>query len=774
MTKSVKTLMVLLMCTAVIFSLNVLIVAEKVLAGEIIGQTSDGKSVEDMTEYLEKDSFNDGDTIGWIVKQGTWSVVTDGTIEAIEGVYSTKNFGDANYAYCGGDNSSNSAKSIFGESRNNYMVEASFKVSTWQTNGKVGLIGRFSDVSNHYFTYYDYASKTVLIVKRVNGSNITLATSDDLGVFSPGTYYKMSMELKDSLLKVYLDGTLIVEATDSNPLSSGYAGLYSKDQQALYDNFRVINIWPRIPQLATGASITGDETVSTNNTFYVDINGDDSNSGNYYSPVRTIKKGVKLATAIKSAGNNAKVIIRDGTYRESVDFPKLIKGIDDTSAVLIVEANNVGNAILSGSDDWSGGWNFDGSNYWKAWTYDWGLGNDHYVTNDQGPVIPTLARRKELVFVNGVQYTQVLSTNDLGSGKFCVDENADKIYIRPASGHVINSALVEISNRNYGIWISNRDNIAIKGLVVQHFTEFVGTSYYDAAVLIDNDSNNVLFKDMNVRYNNVHGFKAASNTAAKDYTFKNVKANYNGFDGVWMGKSENILFEDCKTSGNNIRGLWSDFYSGWAPAGFKLMHTRVSTFRNHEASDNYGRGMWWDTDNSDITVDSAIAKNNYCSGIFVENSYGPALIKNSTITYTKKSSIVTDGFQGGLNISTSKEIGIENCTIQYNCLSQVRIWDTAHREDSIDYKTGNQHWYCVENIKFVSNNLKSNSPDVRMISMPNFDYLKGSWKADSNNYWNTTLSCLNMFAIGNYGDQIFYNYDGWSAIIDDKNATITQ
>src|SRR5438309_941676 len=47
---------------------------------------------------------------------------------------------------------------------------------------------------------------------------------------------------------------------------------------------------------------------------------------------------------------------------------------------------------------------------------------------------PVIARRAEMVFINGIALTQVMSSSDLRPGTFFVDDGAGTIFVHPAAG----------------------------------------------------------------------------------------------------------------------------------------------------------------------------------------------------------------------------------------------------------------------------------------------------------------------------------------------------
>ncbi len=207
--------------------------------------------------------------------------------------------------------------------------------------------------------------------------------------------------------------------------------------------------------------MTISETVAE--TYYVSPAGDDANPGTAQLPFKTFAKGLSTAVARKNANVSVKLVLKDGTYRERATIARIGAGTsDDAEAALIIQAENTGKAIISGSDIW-GGWTPEGANWVHNWPHNWGSG-----PQPGGPALGPVALRREMIFVKNQLYRQVLKLEEMGPGKFYVDETADKAYVQPLEGVNMASDTVEVGIRVSTLSIIGRKNIAVKGLVLQH------------------------------------------------------------------------------------------------------------------------------------------------------------------------------------------------------------------------------------------------------------------------------------------------------------------
>ena len=181
------------------------------------------------TDTYLQDDFEDGNANDWSVDSlwGTFSVVTDGSSK----VYLSDN------AAKGG------TKSIAGLAQwTNYTVEAKGKVDSW--NGRIGLVARYVDWRNYYVMHYDYYYKRVSISKFQDGNETLLASTPVTAAPTTGVYHTYSFELNGNVLKGYVDGQLLVTATDQSSFPAGKVGVFSHLQKAYFDDVVVRAILP--------------------------------------------------------------------------------------------------------------------------------------------------------------------------------------------------------------------------------------------------------------------------------------------------------------------------------------------------------------------------------------------------------------------------------------------------------------------------------------------------------------------------------------------------
>ncbi|MDI4647076.1 family 16 glycoside hydrolase [Cohnella hashimotonis] len=167
--------------------------------------------------YLHFSNFESG-AGDWAVVTGTWNVVNDGS-----------------RVYNSGTTFDNSS-AVGSASWTDYTVETRVKVNGWSSTNSpnAGIRLRFADKDNYYFLGYKSGSLT--IYRRVAGANTGLGSK--AYTLQTGEWYTFKAVVQGTSLKLYVNGTLEVSATD-NKLAAGKAGLDSRFADARYDDFTV-------------------------------------------------------------------------------------------------------------------------------------------------------------------------------------------------------------------------------------------------------------------------------------------------------------------------------------------------------------------------------------------------------------------------------------------------------------------------------------------------------------------------------------------------------
>src|ERR1035437_6117685 len=491
------------------------------------------------------------------------------------------------------------------------------------------------------------------------------------------------------------------------------------------------------------ASVTENQTTS----IYVGgLKGSNANSGKFLSPLKTIQAAINKANATHKKKIGTKVIIKAGVYREYVNIGR-ISG--QTTVPLTVEAATTGTAIIAGSDV-LGNWTADAGNpgiYTTDWSHDLG---QSAIPSGWPANFNSIALRTEMVIVNNVPLTQVTSYGSLRAGTFYVNEASNVIHVRPAAGTNMQTSVVEAAVRPPTLTVSGRTNVVLRGLVLRHAASDINT-----VSAIVSSSSNVLVDSVEAVWNNWGGLGIFS---SRNVTVQNSIASYNGGVGFLGNRDQATVLDFNESDYNNWRGAQAAFYE-WGMGGTKMMDMRTATVRNHFSYNNQGEGLWFDTDNKNITIDNATLAGNVTAALQIERNEGPITLENSHLC--------SSGI--GLNILTSKNLTVQSNTFYNNgatnkVQAQIYLAGQAGGIQIADWQTGQVYDLFTTGLVLSGNTFADAATGQFVFGT----YLAGSdWSTftstlkASNNQWYDPLT-PNAFKITN-GKLV--NLAGWQSAV---------
>lgn len=407
--------------------------------------------------------------------------------------------------------------------------------------------------------------------------------------------------------------------------------------------------------------------------LHVDVrhpDASDSNDGDADSPLRTLAEGLQRAQDNRRRQNEGtRVVLHAGTYRESIDrhFP------NEGTAPIVIEAAAPGHVILSGADRWHD-WTCNGDTCQHHWPYDWGTAENPW---SYAIDIGELARRRELVIVDGTNLDQHLHQNDLTPGSFAIDETNDRIHLRLPTGTHPDQATIEVATRGQLLRSQSLHNLTIKGLTFQH----AATPFGRAAVDIV-DQHDILLEDCLIHQNGQGGLAIKGDRI----TIRRCTSTHNGSSGITAQQSQDLTLTDTESSHNNWRGKRGD-YSSWA-VGEKILHTHNLTIQRHTSTHNWSTGLWLDSDVTHATLEDLTICHNHRNGLYLEALQGPIDLRDSTLC---------ENGQSGLMAATVENLTLHNVHLTHNQGEQIRITGDTTRTFT-DKSTGtkttvqNQNW----------------------------------------------------------------------------------
>jgi hypothetical protein len=412
--------------------------------------------------------------------------------------------------------------------------------------------------------------------------------------------------------------------------------------------------------------------------------------GTSAAPLQTIQAAIELANTRLNNNISTKIVVNPGMYREALNLEALPSS---STAALTIEAAATGAVVVSGSNVISGWQKWSGhSAVWEhSWDYNFGTCP---VPAGWPGGFSSIARRTEMIFVNGQSLTQVLSASALKAGTFYVNEGSNTIYVYPQSGTNMASATVEVAVRPNILTISGRSNVVVRGITLQHARSCMNQS---GAVIAG--STNVLVDHVTAQWNNWGGLLIAS---SNNVTVQYSNASNNGGVGFQGNRIVGGVFNSNKSDYNNWRGALAGFYN-WGMGGTKIMYSRNITVENHHSYGNRAQGLWFDTDNKNITVTNAYIGNSYLSGFQLEANEGPLVVENSHVCNSGM----------GVTVLNNAKLTIKNSTfyndggtgLQYNAEIFIAGRPGGHR--IVDWQTGQSYDLFTNNTVLSGNTFEN-------------------------------------------------------------------
>jgi Right handed beta helix region len=497
------------------------------------------------------------------------------------------------------------------------------------------------------------------------------------------------------------------------------------------------------PLAHSQASVTENQTTY----LYVDAQkGSDSNAGSSSTPLKTIQAAVNKANTNNQKSVGTKIIVNAGVYREVVSVNPVTS---QTAVPITVQAATTGTAIIAASDVVTG-WSSESTKP-GAYSTTWAPATSSCAIPSGWPTpINPIGLRTEMIFVNGVPLTQVLDWSQMVPGTFYNNPTAKTLHIMPPSGTTMSTAVVEAATRPKTLSIVGRSNIVVRGMVLRHAASCINTS--GATVT---SSSNILFDQVQVNWNNWGGLNISG---SNNFTVQNSIASHNGGIGFQSTKGQYALYSYNETDYNNWRGAQAALYD-WGMGGVKLFQMRTVTVQNHYSYNNQAQGLWFDTDNQNVTVDHATLVGNVQAALQIERNEGPITVQNSLM----------ESSGSGVNILTSENLTLTGNKFYNNGATnkyQAQIF-LAGQQNGVtisNWQTGQQYLLVTKNTVLSGNTVVAGAAGQYVFGT----YLSG---ADWSDFANTLQSGSNTWYDPTTASSFkvpngkFVNLAGWQSAV---------
>ena len=496
----------------------------------------------------------------------------------------------------------------------------------------------------------------------------------------------------------------------------------------------------------TAGRVSAQASIVENQSTYVYVDakvGSDSNSGAQTAPFKSFQAGLNKAIALNQQNIGVKLILNSGVYRESVQ----IGNTKATRAPFTIQAAVTGGAVISGSDVVTG-WTQQNSTTWQAPFSD----NTGFCAIPSGwpTTFPPIVQRTEMIFVNGIPLTQVMAYADLKPGTFFFSDAYQMLHITPPAGTNMFTAVVEAAVRPTTLTAIGRYNFVLRGLVFRHAANCMSTSSVNIF-----GSTQVLIDSVQAVWNNWGGLGVYT---SNNFTVQNSVASYNGGAGILGDEDTYALYSFNETDYNNWRGAQGAFYD-WAMGGMKLFQMRTATVQNQFSYNNQAQGLWFDTDNQNVTVNNATIVGNVMAALQVERDEGPITVQNSHFCSSGQ----------GINVLTSPKLTIKNNTFYNNSGTnkyQAEIYIAGQAGGRIvnDYLTG-QTYDLFTTGMVLSGNTFQNASSGQLVfgtylSGTDWTQFASTLNASNNTWYDSTTSTAFKVTNGK-----IVNLAGWQSTV---------
>jgi hypothetical protein len=470
------------------------------------------------------------------------------------------------------------------------------------------------------------------------------------------------------------------------------------------------------------AQATVNESLETAFLYVDGTAGSDSNPGTQQAPLKTIGKAASMALTNNYNSIGTRVTINPGTYRESLSLTGVSQ---DTSYPITFEAATNGTVIMSGAVVYTGWAVYSGNSsiYTNTWNNTWGL----CPAVNGCPALQNISARQEMIIVNGVPLTQVLSYGQMLQGTFYVDTTHSTAYVWPASGTNMSTATVEVASLSTLVAVHGKSNLVFRGLVFQYANTCRGL----AAVAVNGSATNVLFDTDAFQWNNAEGLSLSYPVTY--FTVENSTAVHNGDSGFQESQTKYGLWQSDTTGYNNWRGAQGSYYECDA-AGMHVWEAHDDTLNSVNIIYNQAWGAHWDTDNQNITATSVIAANNLEGGLYAEKDEGPITF-NTSYACNQTSPLA----EGGLELANSEQVSFTNGVLLNNSPGDIYVIGTAGGVPISNWETGQTYTLYTQNLTTTGDTIQANGTTQQVL---NDGYLNGT---DWTNFQTTLVSNNNIW-----------------------------
>ncbi|HEV2177329.1 MAG TPA: choice-of-anchor D domain-containing protein [Terriglobia bacterium] len=489
-------------------------------------------------------------------------------------------------------------------------------------------------------------------------------------------------------------------------------------------------------------------------------------------------------------GQGTKVTIDSGIYRESITL--IVSGIQNPSLAMTFEAAPGANVVISGADQYTNWQVYSGNNsiYTNSWPYAWGV-----CPNDgSGNLQQDIVLRREMVFVNGVQMTQVMALGEMQPGTFYVDEAGATIYLWPPAGTQIDSADVEVATDHNlpglgaieGLFNDfGESNVVLRNLNFQYDNSCAGSSAVTPAergtAVYFTGATNVLLDTDIFSWNNAGGLSV--DTGSANIQVQNSHANHNGELGMNSTKTICSVWTGNETSYNDWRGA-QGVYQTFGGGAFHFYQAHRDQVLNHTSLYNQTHGIHFDFDSSNINNSTTSPSNLFSSGNFaasllIEKSGGEGPLELTGSNFCNGNAPVNSTIVNGVSVNQSEQVSLTNDVI-YNGGDQLTIGGMPGKVTVSDWEPPfTQYHLNAQSLTLDQDTIDAVGSSQNVFydalgnTSKNTDWtdFTSTLMSNNNTWWNTGGN-TNVFGLPTTSPLTFTNLAGWQAATGQDSASV--
>ncbi len=446
--------------------------------------------------------------------------------------------------------------------------------------------------------------------------------------------------------------------------------------------------------------------------LFVAPNGNDANIGTLTAPKKT------LHNAVAAAASGATIVMRAGTYRESIGM---------VTKRLSIQPYPHEQVWFDGSVI-ATGFARSGTAWKRHWTST--MCATCFLSAGIDPAYPA-AGSPEQVFIDGSPVHEVLTASGLTPTSFWLDRTSATLWLGgDPSGHIVNV----VQQEYFANFATPAAGSSLRGIGIERFGAHYNT---DIPAMVIASGSNIQFDRDTFAWSSTRGIAVfATSPSLTNNLFVN-----NGMNGVLANAADNLMFSGNRVSASNIEHFSIAAASTAVVAAVKITSTRGATVKNNTFADNYATGLWLDISSTLIKVVHNTSTRNSSHGFAIELGADVIVADN----------VSAHNGRDGIRISGSNRVEVWGNTVLDNGYAQIGVYEDPRVNTNAATVALGATWNTAS--VRVANNVAIAGPTSTRPAFYSFDLNAPAQRttftmvsADDHNLWGRTSSTVTKYA----------------------------